>query len=323
MQRIFIIIGIIIFLAFIVGSNAFFVVKETEQVVVTQFGDPIRKPIQEAGLYFKIPFIQKANYFDKRILEWDGKRNQIPTEDKRYIWIDTTARWKIVEPLTFLQSVTNEAGAQARLDDIISSVTRDVITSRKLLEVVRTSDRLKKKLKKEKAIIERKEIPEGKAPIKGKRLTKSILEKSKGNIREFGIELVDVRIKRLNYAKQVRKRVYDRMISERERVAEKYRSEGEGRKAEIEGRMQRDLKEIQSKAYQKAQNIKGKADAKAINIYAQAYRKDPSFYSFLKTLDTYKNTIDSKTTIFLTTDSEYYNYLKRIEGVKHMPKTTK
>jgi len=302
MQKpIFMITVFILFVSLITIRGAVFVVNEFEQVVITQFGKPIGDPIISAGLHFKVPFIQKTNYFDKRTLEWDGKPNQIPTKDKRYIWVDVTARWKITEPLKFLESVTSEIGAQARLDDIISSVTRDVVTSRNLLEVVRTTDRLGDVTKKEEPF------------FSGERLTKIILQRSSKDISKYGIELIDVRIKRINYAKQVRERVYDRMISERKRQAEKYRSEGEGKKAEVEGEMEKELKRIESEAYKKSQKIVGEADAKAINVYAESYNKNPEFYSFLKTLETYKNTIDSSTTILLTTDSEYYKYLKNLE----------
>ncbi len=311
MQKpIFVITGIIIFIVFLVASGAIFTVNEYEQVVITQFGKPIGSPIKDAGLHFKVPFIQTANYFDKRILQWDGKRNQIPTNDKRYIWIDTTARWKIVQPLKFLESVTNEIGAQARLDDVISSATRDVITSRDLLEVVRSTDRLENILKEEQLILEVK------SPAKDKTLDKSltemILERATKDISAYGIELIDVRIKGINYAREVQERVYDRMISERQRAAEKYRSEGQGEKAKIEGKMEKELKRINSEAYKKAQEIKGQADAEAIEIYAKSYSQSPEFYSFLKTLETYKNTVDSATTILLTTDSEYYKYLKKL-----------
>jgi membrane protease subunit HflC len=295
-------------------TGIIFVVDETQQVIITQFGRPIGEPIKQAGLNFKIPFVQKVNYFDKRILEWDGKPNQIPTKDKRYIWVDTTARWKIDEPLKFMESVTNEIAAQARLDDIISSVTRDVITGRNLLQAVRATDRLEQVLdKKEQTILDVKETPYAKKNIEGENLTRIILERARKDISKYGIKLIDVRIKRINYAKEVRRRVYDRMISERKRVAEKYRSEGEGKRSEIEGRMKKELKRIQSEAYKTAEGIRGEADGKTINIYAETYSKNPEFYSFLKTLQTYQDTIDEKTTIILTTDSEYYKLLKKYQ----------
>jgi len=294
------------------ASGALYVVPETQQVVITQFGRPIGTPINQAGLHFKKPFIQQANYFEKRLLEWDGSPNQIPTKDKRYIWVDTTARWRIADPLKFLQSVGSETGAHARLDDIIDSATRDYVTGHKLIEVVRNSNRLLSKLEESEATLGTEDAAE---EIKVGRddLTRGILKQAKELIPQYGIELIDVRIKRINYVREVRRKVYDRMISERKRAAEQYRSEGQGKKAEVEGEMKKELKRITSEAYRKAQEIKGKADAEAIKIYAEAYNKDPDFYSFLKTLETYKDTIDEKSTIILTTDSDYYEYLKDLE----------
>ncbi len=290
-------------------SGVFYVVPETQQVVITQFGRPIGTPVNQAGLHFKKPFIQQANYFEKRLLEWDGSPNQIPTKDKRYIWVDTTARWRIADPLKFLQSVGSETGAHARLDDIIDSATRDYVTGHKLIEVVRNSNRLLSKLEESEVAIESEDVVE-KIKVGRDDLTRGILKQAKELIPQYGIELMDVRIKRINYVKEVRRKVYDRMISERKRAAEQYRSEGQGKKAEVEGEMKKELKRITSEAYRKAQEIKGKADAEAIKIYAEAYNKDPDFYSFLKTLETYKETIDGKSTIILTTDSDYYEYLK-------------
>lgn len=313
MRRLIFTLTVIVFLAaLLAASGALYVVNETEQVVITQFGQPIGKPTADAGLHFKMPFVRQANYFEKRILEWDGNPNQIPTKDKKYIWVDTTARWRITDALKFLQSVGNEMGGQARLDDIIDSATRDAVTSNNLVEVVRNTN----------TIIEQKgeEIDEDrvgqdqedleKIALGREALTRQILEEASKIVPQYGIELIDVRIKRINYVSDVQEKVFERMISERKRAAEKYRSEGQGKKAEIEGRMAKDLNQIRSEAYKTAEEIKGKADAEATNIYANAYNNDPEFYSFLKTLDTYKNTVDDKTTIILTTDSEYLNYLK-------------
>jgi len=302
-------IFILIISALMFISGVFYVVPETQQVVITQFGRPIGTPVNQAGLHFKKPFIQQANYFEKRLLEWDGSPNQIPTKDKRYIWVDTTARWRIADPLKFLQSVGSETGAHARLDDIIDSATRDYVTGHKLIEVVRNSNRLLSKLEESEVAIESEDVVE-KIKVGRDDLTRGILKQAKELIPQYGIELMDVRIKRINYVKEVRRKVYDRMISERKRAAEQYRSEGQGKKAEVEGEMKKELKRITSEAYRKAQEIKGKADAEAIKIYAEAYNKDPDFYSFLKTLETYKETIDGKSTIILTTDSDYYEYLK-------------
>jgi membrane protease subunit HflC len=279
--------------------------------VITQFGKPVGESIKDAGLYFKIPFIQRVNYFEKRLLVWDGAPNQIPTKDKRYIWVDTTARWKIADPLKFLQSVISETGAHARLDDIIDSATRDAITAHSLIEVVRNSDRVLAVIKTQEAMQVTAEVIE-KINVGREGLTRTILKQASKMVPQYGIELVDVRIKRINYVEEVRKKVYDRMISERNMVAEKYRSEGMGKRAEIDGQREKEKKQIISQAYRKAQEIKGKADARSTKIYASAYNNDPEFYSFLKTLDTYATTVDEKSTIIMTTESDYYGYLKEI-----------
>lgn len=308
----------ILFGIFIVGSGAFYIVDETQQVVVTQFGKLVGNPIAEAGLHLKMPFVQTANYFDKRILEWDGDANQIPTREKRFIMVDTTARWKIVDALKFMQSVRTEESAQTRLDDIIDASARDIISSHVLVEVIRNSNRLIEETvpnDMEQSMISRKTELE---PINFGRevLSKKILERAADAVKDYGIELVDVKIKRINYVEEVRLKVYERMISERKRAAEQFRSEGQGKKAEIEGQMIKELEEIQSNAYKKAQEVKGVADAKAIKIYADAYNKDPEFYSFVKTLETYKKTINGDTTLMLTTDNEFYNQLNGAYGTR-------
>ena len=313
-----ILLGLIAAGALLFVSGVAYTVDETQQVVVTQFGQPIGQPIVEAGLYFKLPFIQNANYFDKRILHWDGDPNEIPTLDKRYIWVDTTARWRIVDALKFMQSVGTETGAYARLDDVVDTATRDVISNLKLVETVRDSNRLHEKSVSTKRV---DKIGAGDTNIErihvGRRaLTRDILKRASKITPQYGIELVDLRIKRINYVEEVRRKVFDRMISERKRAAEQYRSEGQGNKAEIEGQMVKGLQEIESEAYRKAQEIKGKADAEAIKIYANAYNKDPEFYSFIRTLETYRDTIGSDTTLILDTDSDYYKYLRSIQGNK-------
>lgn len=306
----FTVIVVIIIGAF--ASGAVFIIDETKQVVITQFGKPVGKPLDKAGLHFKMPFIQTGHYFEKRILAWDGEPNQIPTRDKKYIWVDTMARWKIIDALKFLQSVGNELGAQSRLDDIINSATRDAVTNHLLVDAVRDSNR----------ILESKDI--GADTIVGEEalehievgrqlLTRAVLDKAKILAPQYGIEIVDVRIKRVNYVEDVRNKVYDRMIAERKRAAENYRSEGFGKSAEVSGQVGKELKQITSEAYRQAQGLIGKADAQAINIYAQAYVKSPQFYTFLKTIESYKSTIDEFTTVILTTDSEYYKYLKGLD----------
>jgi len=301
-----------LFIIALVITGAVYIIDETRQVVITQFGQPVGDPITDSGLHFKVPLIQQANYFEKRVLEWDGNPNQIPTKDKRYIWVDTTARWKIVDALKFLQSVTNETGAHARLDDIIDSATRDFITNNKLVEAARNTNRIIEEalLNKEDRALDQisgelEEIDFGRDE-----LTRGILKEASKIVPQYGIKLIDVRIKRINYVLNVQKKVYQRMISERKRAAEQYRSEGQGKKAEIEGQMGKELKKIRSEAYKVAEEIKGKADAEAIGIYAAAYNKDPGFYAFIKTLETYRNTINKETTVILTTDSEYFSYLK-------------
>ncbi len=306
------IIMIFIFVAFALMSGALYIVDETKQVVITQFGKPVGVPITSAGLYFKIPFIQEAHYFEKRLLEWDGEPNQIPTKDKKYIWVDTMARWRIVDALKFLQSVTNELNASSRLDDIINSATRDAVTGHLLVEAVRDSNRiLETKEFGEDAIVSEEALE--RIELGRQRLTRAILDKAKVLAPQYGIEIMDARVKRINYVEEVRNKVYDRMIAERKRAAEKYRSEGHGKSAEIEGQTGKELKLITSEAYRQAQSIVGKADAEAINIYAQAYSQNPEFYSFLKTIETYKNTIDASSTVILTTDSDYYKYLKQLK----------
>jgi len=302
---------IIVILAFLTG--VVYIVDETQQVVITQFGRPVGDAVTTAGLHLKKPLIQTANYFDKRLIEWDGDPNQIPTKDKKYIWVDATARWKITDPLKFLQSVNNEVSAHGRLDDIINSATRDVITSHPLVDTVRDSNRI---LESEAAVGE--DVIASEEAIEyiedgRKELESMILYKAKKLAPRYGIELVDVRIKRINYIEDVRKKVYERMIAERKRAAERYRSEGQGKRAEIDGQREKELKRIRSEAYKTAQGLKGKADAEAIKIYANAYNQDQQFYTFLKTLDTYRKTIDENSTVLLTTDSDYYKLIKKLE----------
>ena len=302
--------GVVALVGIIVLSNGFYTVDETEQVIVTQFGKPIGEPVTRAGLHWKVPFIQATHFFDKRILAWDGDPNQIPTKDKKYIWVDVTARWRIADPLKFLQSVGNETAALGRLDDVVDAVTRDLVSDNVLLEMVRNSNRqftsFDVELTRDTTVVA--ELIE----LGRDYITRQILEQARELVPQYGIALVDVRIKRINYVEEVRKKVYERMISERKRIAERYRSEGQGQMAEIEGKRERELQRIRSEAYQKAQEIRGRADAEATRIYANAYNRDPEFYSFLKTLETYRATVDTSTTLLLTTESDYLKYLKRI-----------
>ena len=299
---------VVVILGLIVVGGSLYTIDQTQQVVITQFGEPIGDPITEPGLHVKIPFIQKVNYFEKRILAWDGLPTQVPTKDKRYIWVDTTARWKIVDPLKFLQSVGREMTALGRLDDIIDSATRNQITAYLLYELVRDSGR--QFVETEISLEIEEEI--GVVEYGREKISRGILEEAALLVPQFGIELVDVRIKRLNYVERVREGVYARMIAERERVAELYRSEGEGVRAEIEGRRAKELQRITSEAYRTAQEIKGKADAEATKVYAEAYNKGPEFYSFLRTLEIYEDTMDENTWLIMTSDSDFYKYLKTL-----------
>ena len=298
-------LAIVAFIAY----QGFYVVDETEQVVLTQFGKSIGNAKTEPGLYFKVPVIQQANYFPKNLLEWDGEPGQIPTLDKTFIWVDTFARWKIVDPLKFFQTVNNIIGAQSRLDDIIDAAVRNFITSYPLIETVRATNR--ELDTSEMGVDQIKEIsPLGKVAMGRREIVKGIVAQAQPKLSEFGIQLVDVKIKRLNYVEEVQKSVYGRMIAERRQIAEKFRSEGKGEASKIEGNRQKDLKEITSEAYKRAEEVKGKADAEATQIYAQAFSSDPEFYSFLQTLEAYRETLDKNSSLVLSTDSDFLRYLK-------------
>jgi len=299
----------ILVLLFIAGSV--YVVSETNQVVITQFGEPIGGAVTKPGLHFKTPFIQKANYFEKRWLEWEGDPNQIPTKDKKYIWVYTYCRWRISDPLVFFQRVQDERGAHSRIDDVVDGETRNAIGKFDLIELVRTSNR-EFEISEESALLDYSEV-KNKIQTGRDHIAKIILENGSKITPTFGIELKDVKIKRVNYVDEVQKKVFDRMIAERQRIASKYRSEGDGKSAEIRGQKERELKRIQSEAYKKAQEIKGKADAEATRIYAQAYSVDPEFYQFLKTLETYRASLAQQTWLLLSTDSEFLKYLRSSE----------
>jgi len=300
---------IVIIVAILVAQGGFYIVNEAEQAIVTQFGKPVGK-VSYPGLHFKIPFIQDVTRFEKRILKWDGDPNQIPTKDKKFIWVDTTARWRITDPLLFLKTVATERGAQSRLDDIIDSVVRDAVSGHLLVELVRGSDYKAREF-------ERFEVdgvrilPED--MVGREEILSGILLEASSSTPEYGIELIDVQFKRLNYVEQVRVRVYERMINERKKVAAQYRSEGEGEKLEILGTMQRELKEISSEAYRKALEFRGAADAEAAAIYADAYNQDKDFYTFLRTMESYKKTVNSKGKLIISTDSDYFKYLRSAE----------
>lgn len=294
---------IVVFLLLLFGG-AFFIVNESEQVVITQFGEPVDEPVTQPGLNFKIPLIQKANYFDRRFLAWDGEPKQVSTRDKRFININTYARWRISDPLKYAQRLFDETKAQNRLGAILEGATQNEIANHDLIELVRSTNREyissgKDKDQNNKAIIER-----GRDALRA-----AILDLAKERTSDLGIEVLDFQFKRINYVPEVRNKVYERMISERKRIAEEFRSQGAGESARISGQKDRDLKEITSDAYRRAQEIKGRADAEAANIYAKAYNKDPNFYKFMKTMDIFKDALDKETTLVLSTDNEFLRYL--------------
>lgn len=286
-----------------------YVVDETEQVVVTQFGKVIGSPKTTPGLYFKIPFIQNTNYFPKNLLRWDGDPGQIPTLDKTFIWVDPFARWRIVDPIKFFQTVNNTDRAIGRLDEIVDPAVRNFVTSFRLIEAVRSTNRELDTF--EIGLEDLKKETSGYRISTGRdKITQGIIEQAQPKLAQFGIELVDVKIKRINYVEEVRNSVYGRMIAERKQIAEKFRSEGRGEAQKILGEKERDLKEITSEAYRKAQEIKGKADAEVTKLYADAYGIDPEFYSFIKTLEIYTESLDDKSSLVLSTDSEFLKFMK-------------
>lgn len=306
------------------AKSSFFIVQEGEQGIITQFGKPVGNPITTSGLHFKKPFLQKVIFVDKRILTWDGYPNQIPTKDKKYIKVDTTARWQIVDVLKFIQTVQNERGAKARLDAVLDAATRDVISNHNLVEAVRDSNNILDKI-----ALKKKEISEMKAKgeavieeeISGEiekinvgreQLSAIIVKSSSEELKQFGIKLIDVQLRRISYEKSVEDKVYDRMISEREKIAQKIRSIGLGERAKIEGRLSRDLKEIESSAYRRAQLIRGKAEAKAIKIYADSLSRGKKFYSFKRTLEAYERSLSSKAKFILSSDSDFLKLLKTV-----------
>jgi membrane protease subunit HflC len=301
--------GVFLLIALLSFTGAFYTINETEQVVITRFGAPVGDPISEPGLHVKLPFVHKANFFDRRFLEWDGDSNQLPTRDKRFIHVDTYARWRITDPLLFFQRLTDERGAQSRLDDILDGETRNSIANHDLIEVVRTSNR-------EFAASEdlgiavdddevSRDITDGRDA-----LAAEVLLAAQGRTEDLGIEILDFRFKRINYVEEVRTEVYSRMISERQRIAEQFRSEGAGEAARIRGEKERELRTIGSEAYRAAQEIMGAADATAAAVYADAYGRDADFYRFVKTLETYRETLNLDTTLLLGTDSEFLRYMK-------------
>ncbi len=293
-----------------VAWDAFFVVSETEQVVITQFGRITGEAITEPGLKVKLPFIQKVHVFNKNILDWDGDPGQIPTLDKTFIWVDAFARWRIVDPVKFFQTVNNRFNAINRLNDIIDPAVRNFITSHRLIDAVRRSNR--ELDVSEEGLEDQEKKPQSlyQITVGREKITQGILEEAQPKLNQFGIELVDVKIKSINYVEEVRKSVYDRMIAERKQIAEKFRSEGRGEAQKILGQKDRDLQRISSEAYRIAEEIKGKADSEATRIYAAVYGQDPEFYSFLETLELYAEVLDKQSSAILSTQSDLMRLFK-------------
>ncbi len=307
-----VIILIFVVIAIFIVYSSTYIVNEAQQAIVTQFGKPVGDPITEPGIHFKVPYVQKVHYFDKRFLEWDGYSNQIPTKDKRFILVDTYARWKISDPLLFFQRLRDEQGAQSRLDDIVDGETRNAVAKHDLIELVRSSNRSPLEIEEaisddEKSILE--EIEVGRLKI-----SEEIFQNATERAKDMGIEILDFRFKRIDYVKEVQQKVFERMISERKRIADKYRSEGQGEASRINGEKERELKRIQSEAFRKAKEIMGDSDARATQIYNSAYNQSQEsrdFYEFLKTMETYEKTLDAGTSLILSTEGDFFKFLKK------------
>jgi len=304
---------IFILLLIILTTASTYIVKESNQVIITQFGKPVGTAVTESGLKLKVPFIQKANYFEKRYMEWDGDPNLVPTKDKMFIFVDSYARWRITDPLQFFKRLTNERGAQSRLDDIIDGETRDHVAAHNLVETVRSSNRVPVS-----SGVVNEEIGDSLTDISvgREKIQQMILVSSNEKAKDLGIEILDFRFKRITYEEKVREQVYNRMNSERYRIADKYRSEGQGEASKINGQKEKELKTIQSEAFRDAEEIKGKADAQAAAIYAAAYDRSSAsrdLYAFLKSMETFEKTFDNQTSIILSTESELFKYLKSMK----------
>lgn len=302
-------LALIAALLLIAASNATYRIDQAEQGIIVQFGEPVGEIVSEPGLHWKMPFTQEVRRFDKRLLAWDGDVSQIPTLGREFVLVDTTARWRITDPLKFLRSVRDEYGARTRMDDIIDSVTRDIVSGTNLEEIVRSRDWQVDS----KALVEESGIPADidlTKPKKGReKLEQEILAAAAQQMPDLGIELVDVRIRRINYIDSVRRQVETRMISERQSIAERFRAEGQGKSSEILGEMERQLRTIRSEAERKAAEIRGKADAEATKIYGEAYGADPEFYAFFRTLESYRG-LGANSTLMLDADSEFFRYLQ-------------
>jgi membrane protease subunit HflC len=311
MSRKIIISLILIGAVVIVGFNSIFILSETEQAIVTEFGKPVGDPRTEPGINFKTPFLHKVQYFDKRYLEWDGSKNQVPTRDKKFIFVDTYARWEITNPLQFFIRLRDERSAQSRLDDILDGETRNAIASHDLLDLVRSTNREPEVTE---DFMEEIETLED-ITVGRDRIERIILEKANERTGDLGVRILDFRFKQMNYVDEVRDRVYDRMISERNRIADQFRSEGQGEARIIEGNKERDLAQIQSEAFREAEEIKGRADAEATNIYAAAYNRNRQaidLYKFLRSMESFEKSLDENTSLIISTDSEFYRYLRKL-----------
>lgn len=324
-QAAFAVFAVILIVALLIVSGSFYTVHETEQAIITEFGELKGDPITEAGLKFKIPFIQRVNRFEKRVLAWDGHANEMPTKDKLYILVDTFARWEIQDPRQFFLALRDERSAQSRLDDILGSETRNAVAKHDLIEIIRTTKERE---------VDVSAVPEGLEELEGGQdepkisqlepitkgrsvIEEEIQDNAKDKLAQFGIELLDIRFKRINYNVTVRKRIYERMISERQQIAELFRSEGAAKAARILGDKELELKKIQSEAYKTIQSIRGDADAEATQIYAGAYNQNAQaadFYEFLKTMETYPKVLSEDTTVILSTDSDLFKFLKRMNA---------
>jgi membrane protease subunit HflC len=297
---------LIVIVLIFTAVNGVYILQEGRQAIITQFGRPVGQPVTEAGLHFKTPFVQEVTFFEKKILIWDGDPNQIPTNDKTFVYLDVTARWRIADALVFLQAVNNEARAQSILDDIIDGTVRDLVNKNDLVEIIRSSDFSPETMVN--SAIEEEKLRYGRDVI-----STMIHEAASKITPKYGIELVDVMFKRVNYIESVRLKVYDRMISERKRIAAEKRSLGEGQKAEIMGKVKREFQVVMSSANREAEEIKGRADAEAANIYAKAYNQDPEFYAFSRSLESYKRTMGKNTHLIISSDSEFFKYLDKLK----------
>lgn len=305
---IYIIIGVVLL---ILVNSSVYILDETKQAIVTQFGKPVGEPRTTPGVNFKAPFLHKVQFFDKRYLEWEGDKNQVPTKDKKFIFVDTYARWEITDPLQFFIRLRDERSAQSRLDDILDGEIRNAIAGHELLDIVRSTNRnpeITEDFMEDMEILE--EISVGREKIED-----IILQKANERTADLGVRVLDFRFKRMNYVDEVRDRVHDRMISERNRIADQFRSEGQGEARRIEGNKERDLAKIQSEAFREAEEIKGRADAEAASIYAQAFNKNRQsieLYKFIRTMESFEKSLDENTSIVLSTQSEFFRYLNRL-----------